>query len=78
MSEVDDLMVDVMMRAENEAENAVIRLIQLVENGEVTTQQNRHLMKAVQRRMEKVSSGTDLHDFLLRLSKLIDLPPTNE
>ncbi|MDQ7027258.1 MAG: hypothetical protein Q9P01_17655 [Anaerolineae bacterium] len=78
MSEVDDLMVDVMMRAEDEAENAVIRLIQLVENGEVTPLQNRHLMKAIERRMEKVSSGTDLQDFLLRLSRLINSPKQSE
>ena len=70
MSEVDNLMVQVMMRGDDEAENAAIRLIQMAEKGELNTSQNRQLMKAVERRMAKVASGTDLHDFLLRLAKL--------
>ena len=72
MSEVDNLMVQVMMRGDDEAENAAIRLIQMAERGEINSSQNRHVLKAVERRMAKVSSGTDLHDFLLRLAKLID------
>ena len=72
MSEVDNLMVQVMMRGDDEAENAAIRLIQMAERGEINSSQNRHVLKAVERRMEKVTSGTDLHDFLLRLAKIID------
>jgi tape measure domain-containing protein len=65
----------VMMRGDDEAENATIRLIQMAEKGELNSNQNRQLMKAVERRMAKVASGTDLHDFLLRLSKLIKPSP---
>lgn len=72
MSEVDNLMVQVMMRGDDEAENAAIRLIQMAEKGEVDSNQHRQILKAVERRMEKVTSGTDLHDFLLRLAKLIN------
>ena len=72
MSEVDNLMVQVMMRGDDEAENAAIRLIQMAEKGELNSNQNRQLLKAIERRMEKVSSGTDLHDFLLRLAKIIN------
>lgn len=81
MSEIDDLMVDVMMRGDDAAENAVIRLTQLAEAGEISAKQNRHVLKAVERRIEKAASGTDLHEFLLRLAKLIDpkaQPQTSE
>jgi len=71
MAEVDDLMVNVMMRGEDEAEIAVLRLIKLAEGGELSDKQHKLVNKAVQRRMEKVASGTDLYDFLRRLSKLV-------
>jgi hypothetical protein len=71
MPEVDDLMVDVMMRGEDAAEIAVLRLIQLVESGELSDKQHKLVNKAIQRRLEKVASGTDLYDFLRRLSKLV-------
>ena len=72
MPEVDNLMVNVLMRGEDEAETAVLRLIQLAEGGELSDKQHKLINKAIQRRMEKVASGTDLHDFLLRLSKLVN------
>jgi hypothetical protein len=72
MPEVDDLMVDVMMRGEDDAEIAVLRLIKLVESGELSDKQHKLVNKAIQRRLEKVSSGTDLYDFLRRLSKLVN------
>ena len=71
MPEVDDLMVEVMMRGEDAAETAVLRLIQLVESGELSDKQHKLVNKAIQRRLEKVASGTDLYDFLRRLSKLV-------
>jgi hypothetical protein len=75
MSEVDDLMVDVMMRGEDDAEIAVLRLIKLVESGELSDKQHKLVNKAIQRRLEKVASGTDLYDFLRRLSKLVNPNP---
>ena len=71
MAEVDDLMVNVMMRGEDDAEIAVLRLIKLVESGELSDKEHKLVNKAVQRRLEKVTSGTDLYDFLRRLSKLV-------
>jgi hypothetical protein len=72
MPEVDDLMVNIMMRGEDEAEIAVLRLIKLVEGGELSDKQHKLVNKAIQRRLEKVTSGTDLYDFLRRLSKLVN------
>ena len=72
MSEVDDLMVDVMMRSDNEAENAVVRLIHLTEAERLNEEEQKRVLKALQRRMVKVKSDSDLYDFIQRLTRIIE------
>jgi hypothetical protein len=72
MSEIDDLMVGVMLHKGDDAEYAVVRLINLAESGEITEKHQRHIMKAVERRLKKEHSGTDIYDLLMRLSEIID------
>ena len=85
MSEVDDLTVDVMLRSETDAELAVIQLIRMAEADSLSAKDKTLVMKAVERRMEKVKAGTDLYDFLKRLARFVDSdaqaeskPPSDE
>lgn len=71
MSEVDDLMVDIMMRGDTEAELAAVRLIRMAEEGQLNAQEQKLVMKAIERRMVNVKTGSDLYDFLMRLSAFI-------
>ena len=71
MSQIDDLMVDVMMRSDDEAEIAVVQLIRLFEAERLDEKQQQLVMKAVQRRIKKVKFDTDIYDLLERLANLI-------
>lgn len=77
MSEIDDLMVDLLMRSDSEAELAAVQLIRFAEAGELTAKEKTLILKAIDRRIEDARRGTDIYDFLMRLSSLIQ-PATDE